>query len=643
MPEQNKQSTFIDRNDGNEPRNERSYEMWQKFLKYEQGRNQNVRFLSKEGRDRNILDYVKDSVDRMNEFHLKPDWKEDWMQNVFDPITRNKVIAILSIVATARLQPELIMNPRSIFAPDDIARRRRIYSDLLEHANIKNNDDYKLIWEMYSTLSEGTVFGFESWKKDKREVEYVIEYDPDTGEKKTKKMTINAWDDVYGEMIPLNEIYPESIWESDWNNIHRLFWDRRMFEDKFMDTFGGFEGADKVKPHTSSTTEDLPWGVSDDIQEGEIQVLMYIDEKDDKMHLMANGRELYYGCLPWNHKRKPIWCNIGEPIHQDYLYGKSMPDKLMSMQDVNNSSLNGMLDQMFMALNSPIFADGLIDLDDGYLEPSKIYELEPGGKVEKSTLGAVDPSAYNLLSLLKRSMEETSISAQAQGVPTGGRKTKFEVQQLQEGATQLAGLFIQMTENAMSQKYWLRMYNILQYYSMPGLDHEGKKQFKFITMDNRELTNKKTGTRRIQIVGSQADAPAPQELADQITKETGKPFDPATATIEPIVITRDYLMNKEFDLEVKIVPNSSVKESESERINKNIAWNQLTTQNPRIDQEQNLRDLAEAFGKSDKIIKEGITDEQIAEQQAQAEQKGQPGRPGMSGLAAQPQPQADLL
>jgi len=194
---------------------------WSLFEEYQERRNQTVRFLNKNGVARNILDYVEDSVDRMNEYHLKPAHKEDWQNNTYQPITRDKLIAILSKMASARMKPEVLLKLKSIFTKDDSRLRKEIFSDLLENANDHNEDENALIWEMYTALSEGTVFGFESWKKESQDVEYVKEFNPDTGEKVVEKVTRDAWDDVYGEIVPLNEFYPETIWVNSLKKIKK--------------------------------------------------------------------------------------------------------------------------------------------------------------------------------------------------------------------------------------------------------------------------------------------------------------------------------------------------------------------------------------------------------------------------------------
>lgn len=630
-------------NMSNENSEKRFQDHWALFTQYLQTKEQKIRFFNKNGISRNILEYVNDSVDRMNEFHLKQDHKDDWQNNVFDPITRDKLIAILSRLVGARMKVDVLLKSSSIFNTDDIEFRKTVYNDLLENANIHNKEQEKLVWEMFTAMSEGTVIGFESWARDTREVEYVKEFNPDTGEKVVEKIKVDSWDDVFGEIVPIEEFFPETIWcnVSDFRRVvHRAFRVREMTYAGFVDKFGKFAGSKDVQvAGTYRNYQGFDWGISSDVNNENVQVIEFYDEVKDKMGIWANGTEIYYGCSPWNHKRLPFWLAINEPIHHQLLWGKSLPDKLQGMQDVDNGILNGMLDQLYIALNSPLFVAGSIDdLDDGYLDPKRIYTMSEGSTVQRGTLGSVDQTGFQMLQMVKRGMELTSTSDQSQGVATGGRKTKFEVQQLQEGALNLAGLFIQLMESAMEWKYSLRLPNILQYYSMPSRTKTGKKQFKFITLENRKLPNGKVGKRVIQIMDSASSIPSKEKMQEMTAGIEGKPHDVLEAEVQAVAISRDYLMNKEYELGISIVPNSSIKQSQAEKDNKNIAFYQITSQDPWFDQEMNKRDFAKAFGKDEKIVKK--IDPNAAPNPAEMlDAKGLPGGAIGKGI---PAPQVDM-
>ena len=411
-----KEMPVIDWNPSTE-QNERYLAHYKLYTEYQQNRDQTFRFF----KDRTLLDYIKDSVDRMNEYSPKPEYKEEWQNNTFDPVTRNKVMTVLSKIASSRMKPEVIGTAKKLMNFKNIRERAMLMGSLLEAANNHNNDTNQIIWEMYSAMSEGTVIGYEDWKKDMRTVNYVKDYNPDNGEIETEKVTIDAWDDVFGEIVPLSEFYPETIWVSSIDDLHRAFRVKSMKYSLFQDMFGKFKNAKNVMPMQEYYSEsgELPWGLPTDADAKNVFVMQFYDEIADKLGIWANGVEIYYGPMPWNHKKLPFWSTVFEIIHPNFLYGKSMPDKLMSMQDMNNGLFNSMLDQILLALKSPLFIDGQVDdLDDDYIEPGRIYTMDPGSRIQNAALGHVDQTSYQMLELIKRSMEESSVSAQAQGIAT---------------------------------------------------------------------------------------------------------------------------------------------------------------------------------------------------------------------------------
>ncbi|MCP5375234.1 MAG: hypothetical protein H6743_03970 [Rickettsiaceae bacterium] len=605
----------------------RWHQAWSNFLLFEIERNQTVRFLNKEGVARNIIDYVRDSVDRMNEYNPMPAYKDDWQSNIFDPQTRNALIAILATLASTRAKTDLILKPTSIFANTDLKEKKRIFGDLLDNANEHNNDSLEIIWEMYSAMSEGTYIGFEGWKKGRREVPFVTDFDPDTGKKTTTKIVVNEFDDVYGERVPINEFYPETIWVNNVSKLKRAFRVRDLNKSQFLSLFGKYPNADKVEPAGFfKQDEGFEWGISESVPDDHYQVVEWYDALKGEMGIWSNGVELYWGCMPWNHGRLPFWSAIFEIIHPQFLYGKSFPDKMMSLQDTDNTLLNAMLDQVFLGLNKPIFVAGESSFDDGYFEPGRIYNVDEGTTVSTPNIGTIDQAAQVMRQNILQSIEETGISAQARGVPTGGRKTKYEVQALQEGANKLAGLFQRLFEEALKDKYWLRMHNILQYYTFPSNTESGKTKFKFIVLENRKLLNNKRGTSMIQIVGSEKEQLSPKELMAKQQEGETEPFNPLTAKKQIVVITTDWLKEKEFDLEVRIVPNSSVKETQADITNKALSFYQLTANDPNVDPLERTKKLAEVFDQPPEVVRE-----------PQPDQMNQL----LQGLGNNPQPQAN--
>jgi hypothetical protein len=186
---------------------------------------------------------------------------------------------------------------------------------------------------------------------------------------------------------------------------------------------------------------------------------------------------------------------------------------------------------------------------------------------------------------------------------------------------------------------------------------DGSTRFKFLTLENRRLTNGKTGKKMIQIVPSldgKTQEQVKQELARIASQEMGgDEFNPTTSTVEPVVITADYLLNKDVEMEVRVIPNSSIKESSVQKKNNDIAFYQLTNGDPRYNQQMNAMDLAEAFGKDPNIVNpespqqggglDGDVQKALSIMGGGQKPKGTEGMPGMEGMAAGTNPENAML
>ena len=91
-------------------------------------------------------------------------------------------------------------------------------------------------------------------------------------------------------------------------------------------------------------------------------------------------------------------------------------------------------------------------------------------------------------------------------------------------------------------------------------------------------------------------------------------------------------MNDEARLEIQIVPNSSVKQSQTDKDNKAIAYYQSTVQSPLVDQVESTKNFTKAMGQPVELVKE----QQAQSPEQQAMGSGLPGMPGMKGQPTSP-------
>lgn len=98
---------------------------------------------------------------------------------------------------------------------------------------------------------------------------------------------------------------------------------------------------------------------------------------------------------------------------------------------------------------------------------------------------------------------------------------------------------------------------------------------------------------------------------------------------QTIDITPDLLRN--FKYIIKIVPNSSLKDTEYTKKATELEWYNLTVQNPLVNQKENLKELAEAYGKDVSRIINTQSPEEMAMAGVMAGMGGKPGLPNNPG------------
>jgi len=175
------------------------------------------------------------------------------------------------------------------------------------------------------------------------------------------------------------------------------------------------------------------------------------------------------------------------------------------------------------------------------------------------------------------------------------------------------------------------MYNILQYYSMPSTSANGKPKYKLITIDDQPLMNGRVGRKMIQITGGMNE-----QLNRGDLKKLAGTEDVLKADKEVVMITRNELVNRNFDMEMQIVPNASIKDSELMKKKNDITFYQSTVGNPMFNQAMTAKDFARAFDKPDEIVNDKPeTQENV---QMQNEGVGQQG-----GQQGSQQPPTDML
>lgn len=513
----------------------------------------------------NLIDYINDSVLRFNTNVDERDGIEDWQAGVHDGFTRNKVLAILGKVM------EVLPIAQFVGRGDEDTLRASILSDLYEF--VEDIDDYEefMTHLLLESIVKGTGIGYEDiiyQEKTFRDVEGIGDEITITPHK--EKIT-----KITSSIVPLEEFYPSSVSIRKIKDMPYCFWRKVLPYSVFMSMFGNYRKSQLVSHKQSyHDSENRPYYIDfidSNIPDGTVEVIRFYDKMNDQFVIIANGIWLNplgqeeVSPMPWNHKELPFW-EVKFDFFGDFFYGKSLPNRLQSMQDVLNTLTNMLLDQSFLTIFPPLLTNGFDDIEDDYLRPGRRTPVDTQGLPINQAFQVLDmktPTGWHqyILEYTRQVMEEGSLDKVSQGVAgAGDRTTAQEIRVAASGVAAMLQMFARMINNGIKRKAFLKASNIIQFGLNPGsplvmqlrgedANEEFNNAFTVIKKGDAVLTNGKRGTKVIEIYKDKESVPSRDTIVARgmlAEAELGK-------NVEIVAIPPTYLRNLAFD--VKIVPN----------------------------------------------------------------------------------------
>lgn len=540
------------------------------FFKFRQSainRNRNFEYFD----GLNLIDYIDDSVRRFTTNVDEREDIEDWQARVHDPFTRNKVLAFLGKIVA--VLPIASFTGRG----DEDTRKGIILTNLYEY--FEEIDDYEelMINVLLEAIVKGTAIGYEGIERKTRKIRNIKNLAEDI-EEKIEEETVTS---LFGQLVPLEDFYPSSVGIRSIKKMPYCFWRTTMYESTFKSMFSMYENSKFVQAKTSvdgDKDEKKPFYydfISEDVTDGNVEVIRYFDRDNDEFVIVANGVWLnpkkkkngtqIISPMPFNHKELPFW-EIKFDLFGDFFYGKSLPDRLKSMQDVLNVMTNMLLDQSFLTIFPPLLTNGFDPIEDDYLRPGRRTPIDTQGLPISNSFMKLDvgtPSGWHqyILEYTKKIMEQSSmdqVSAGQAGV--GGRTTASEIRTAADGVASLLGIFARLVNYGVKRKAILKAGNILQAITDPTYPivkkvngengpAELKKAFNIFKLDNATLSHGKRGTKVIEMYANREDMPSKEEqvIRGKLAKiDTGK-------EIEFISMPASYL--RDFQSDCKLVAN----------------------------------------------------------------------------------------
>lgn len=529
-----------------------------------------------------LIDYINESVRRTITNIDYRDDIEDWQARVHDPFTRNKVLAALGKIV--QVMPIAEFTGRG----DEDFRKGQILTDLYQYS--EDLDDYEefMVRFLLEAITKGTAIGYEGNEIKQNKIRNVDGSGDDIKVTEMMKRTNR----LYGFVVPLEDFYPSNVGITRIKDMPYCFWRTILPYEQFLQDYAMYTRASNVLPKVifSAAIDKRPYYldyISNDVREGFVEIVRYYNKDVDEYVILANGvwlnpmfdkegnvlkytntgENMMHAViqpLPFNHKELPFWDTRFE-LYPGFFYGKSLPDKLRSLQDVLNVLTNMLLDQSFLTVFKPILTSGFDSIEDDYLRPGRRTPVDTqGGKLSDQymTLDMGTPQGWHefILNYTRKVMEEASMDqVQSGSAGIGGRTTATEIDAAGQGLSAILGLFGRLIKYGLKRKALLRAKNILQFWTdanSPMIEEvEGQGGAKLVNnvfntfrVHGTVLTDGLRGTKVIEMYDNQANMPTKVELQNRALLSKAM----NNNNVEYVSIDPDYLRNFEFDVKLVI-------------------------------------------------------------------------------------------
>lgn len=581
-------------------------------------------------RGSNLHTYTDVSLGQFIGYRTKPPWKKDYQYNLFDPITRDKVYAILSKSAGMFEAQFFNTNKRQERYSNLIASTlEAFYKDSTRQ--LKEVDQNKLT--MLAALITPKTIWFEGWRHRRRTVRDITGRDPITGQiTETTERKIVHYNGPYGELIPVTDFYPSSMKQRNLQEQDRCSWVRKMSKAEFQREYptSRYPAAANAMSHGEVMANDLSeFSIRTDLKNDEIEVIHTFEKWEDR-HSIIGGLQLLTEVnspMPYAHKDYPFVWGGFEVLNPWFIYDMPLPIKILDMQDMSNEVLNLTLDMVWRALNETWLSKEGDEINDDELYGGGVVPVNNPTNFQKLEFGSGFgfQAASSMIDRARKSIESSSIDAVSSG-SSGSRPnvTAQEVSVAREAALEITTLFLQNMEAMEAEKARLRTLNQLDRYHRP-IDwqrHIGEEDaeeaiamFREISVRDAKLSNGERGKINIFITESPRGEEDLKEANDQIGEMS-----------ETIDLSPEFIREVQFDVE--IVANSSVKRSKRQEVAEARAFYLDALANPQVfNVPEAARDYVKKLGKDEKKVLNG----QEKKPQAPAPEEGDQGIPKPPG------------
>jgi hypothetical protein len=362
----------------------------------------------------------------------------------------------------------------------------KVLQGMLDKWRFHSNDKVEKFFDLLYGQVNGTLCKFIGYNDSKLTYRYLKSYTSETDFTIEEKDT-SYWDDVWTEIVPIEDMYLPKIWERNIQKQGRAIWKTEMDWKDFKNEFKSFDNAEYVYPGNQFAENSLYYtllsgaGIT---SSDRVQVLKRWDIFKDEYTVIANGvwlnpigagEKQAIAPNPFNHKMLPFTWGIMDPIDEKFSYGMSLPFKIKDPHKLLNMSPKLIYGQ------------------------HKVIPVNDISAYKELKLQDASPQFSNMMTTLQG--ELTSLSqggTGGAGAPSRQPKSAREILQLEQIRQQAMGNALTMYYDLIRQETMLILKTALQFYPLKKYQKQKGNILRALTLPNYPLAQGGTGTLEIR-------------------------------------------------------------------------------------------------------------------------------------------------
>lgn len=435
---------------------------------------------------------LRDQYDQMSFNTYQPNNGEPWEGNpqaawrsrAIRPVVRNKCMSIAAHATARLIFPKVFAFNENSDEQQDAAR---VMEDLMEWSGDISNYPYMALQRVVTAMASPASVGYTEYGEVTRLVKYEKGEDGKWIEKRIRDEAYPCFIDC---VVPVDQLYIQNFYEPDIQKQGWLIWRKVYAYSEAQNKYNGvYENFKYVRPGIQTIYDDANrtfyYVYDPNMRQEDVEEIVYWNKNLDLKIILVNGIMLTEcdNPNPRQDKLYPFDKFGYELINNRFFYYKSLSFKLQHDADIVNTLYQMVIDGTYLAIFKPMVNVGGEIIASDVIVPGAVTTLSsPDADLRAINVGSDLKAGLETLSVVEKSINESSQEPLQQGDNSGSSETAYEISRLEQNANTVLGLFLQMIAKHVRDFGKLRLGDIVQYLTLPEVaEIEGNPELVYKT------------------------------------------------------------------------------------------------------------------------------------------------------------------